>query len=719
MKKLVVLTLVLALILPCFGCSAAPEESFAKYVTEQENYLKSQMPGDATSDEMLLLWNAQERLHQLSYNGNLGMDENKKLVDAIISETLQELAYCRATIDDYVVSGLFKEDYIVTLQMDGNSEGLTGDTLLVFDLLVSDGSIKSKLKKSEKISDLFAYSNLFFMKDGSFTVENKYTQLMVDAKKCFSSGSDEQLASEVITGTYTVNTTAGENGLYEITAARSDGGTITFWLNPKGGAITGKQLYNHEIYERTGEITVPQKTIQAYLNEAGYLKKNSMESPKADYYVDLSGEVQWTEALKTAISAIQDENLKNALNKVSHPSDIYLESVVTFLESGEAVVTDHFTALGVQLMAAQGIIVSEGEAYVRTGSYTVDMTAKADSTLHGITVSTKDEQGIQFIIDTADGRIQRQDLFESEYLIAFTLDEVLAASGGGYKGPEWTEADGTVIKDVQYGSEARNLLDVYIPANFDPNQQNGVLLFIHGGAWTSGNKEDVETLCKQYAKQGYFTATMNHSYAASSRSNGGKTTLLDINQEVGLAMAKLKALSDENGWNLTQSALYGYSSGCHIALLYAYSDGNEASAPLPVKTVFGMVGCVDFRDEYWANIEMNGPGIAAVGLNDERLVSTTNPYPEDVYNELIDSISPIAFAKRGDAVPTVAAYAMLDPALIDWYNGVALEQVMEDKGIANEIYLLPNSGHVTGNNPLMTRQFFQAMDSYLTEYFGY
>ncbi len=719
MKKSILMLLTAALLLSCAACAAPPADSFAKYVSEKEGYLKSQMPNDASSDEMLLLWNAQDALHQLSYDGNLSMGENKKRVDDLVEKALRELSLCRGTIEDYVASGLFREDYAATLKMDETSGGLTSDTMLVFDLLITDGSIKSKVKKAEKPSDLFACSNLFFLKDGSFTIENQYTQLMVDAKKCFSSGEDEQLSSEIITGTYTVGTTPGEDGLYEITASRSDGGTVTFWLNPKGGAIIGKQLYNHELYERTEEIAVPQKTIQAYLTGAGYLRKNSMELPKADYYVDLSGEVQWREELKTAISTIQDGALKDTLNKVKHPSEIYLESVITFQESGEAVITDHFTALGVQLMAARGISISEGEPYVRTGSYVVEQTPEAESTLHRITITTGDGQEVLFYIDTDDGRIQRQDLFAAEYLAAFTLDDVLAASGGGYKGPEWTDADGATLKDVPYGDEARNLLDVYIPAGFDPNRKNGVILFVHGGAWTSGNKEDVQALCKQYAKQGYFTATMNHSYAASPRTNGEKTTLLDINREVGLAMAKLKALSDENGWNLTQSALYGYSSGCHIAFLYAYSDGNEASAPLPVKTVFGMVGCVDFREEYWSHIAMDGPSIAAVGLNDERLVSKIDSYPEEEYNARIDTISPIAFVKRGDAVPTVAAYAKLDPTLIDWYNGVALEQVMQEQNIANDIYLLPNSGHVTGNNPLMTRQFFQSMDSYLAEYFGY
>ena len=62
---------------------------------------------------------------------------------------------------------------------------------------------------------------------------------------------------------------------------------------------------------------------------------------------------------------------------------------------------------------------------------------------------------------------------------------------------------------------------------------------------------------------------------------------------------------------------------------------------------------------------------------------------------------------------------MLDETLIDWYNGVALEEVLNQQGIENKVFILANSGHVTGNNPYETLQFTKTMQEYLKTYFGY
>lgn len=689
MKRILSLVLAVAFLLSFTACGNQTNE-FESYKTELDTRLKAEL-GNANNAETLIIWNAQEQLRATSYDSTKSLEENKKIMDAIVEAALQALARERATIGDYVEGGLFKTDYVVALVIDAEGGGYTSGAQLVFDWLVSDASIKAQLSKVTQVNELYEASVLFFLSDGTFALENHYAQLMVEAKKTFSSADEESLRKETVYGTYEISMEPGEDGLYTITVTKSDSSTLEFFFNPKGGVVTGQQIFVNETYKRTENSIMPQKTIADYLTENGYLKKNSVEAAKTDYHTDL-----------TAYAILKETNKEMLVG------DIYTESVVSFTEAGKAVITNHYTSLGETISG-----VAEESV---TGSYTVSQTPVEGTTKHLIRVELE-HRAVDFYLDTATGNLSRNDLFEDEAFVSFTTAELLANSGAGYAEESWTAADGAILTDIAYGSEERNLLDVYIPENYDSGKANGVILFIHGGSWISGGKEDMANLCKKYAKMGYFTATMSHSYAVSTLSDGSVTTLLTINGEVGQAFAKLKELSDENGWNLAQAALYGYSSGCHIAYLYAYSDGNEADAPIPVKAVFGLVGCMDFRAEYWKNVSTDGPGVASIGLQDERLASTTtNPYSEDEYNAIMDTISPLAFAKKGDAVPSVVAYAMLDETLIDWYNGIALEEALNRYGISNELYLLPNSGHVTGNNPAISKQYEASVLEYLEKY---
>lgn len=66
-----------------------------------------------------------------------------------------------------------------------------------------------------------------------------------------------------------------------------------------------------------------------------------------------------------------------------------------------------------------------------------------------------------------------------------------------------------VFKDIKYGNRERNTLDLYIPPIADKGQEQGVVLFLHGGSWTSGDKSSMAEECRTYADKGYLTATMN------------------------------------------------------------------------------------------------------------------------------------------------------------------------------------------------------------------
>ncbi len=468
------------------------------------------------------------------------------------------------------------------------------------------------------------------------------------------------------------------------------------------------------------EIMSPTMDLSKYLTADGYLMKNSMEAPKADYYTDSEASVAFTNEEREKIKSLSDTALRERLEKVKKASDFYISSVVSFTQKGKIVLTTHYTELGAAYLTACGQQVKADEPIIFRGTYRISNQAKRGTTLCPIQVDWKDGTHAVFYIDAQDGKIYKNGLFEQEELTAFTLSDILANSGTGSVTEPWEEGkDGVVQTNIRYGNRERNVFDLYLPINIDKTRENGIILFIHGGSWTSGGKEELQNYCKKYAKEGYITASMNHTYAATVFDDGTKSTLYTIDDEVDSVFAKVKELSEQNGWNITKSALYGYSSGCHIAFLYAYGKGNREDAPIPVKFVSGMVGCMDFREEYWRNVEMDGPSVAAVGVDDMRLVDKENPYSTEEYNRIIDTVSPLSFAKKGDAVPSIVAYADLDETLIDYIFASVLETELNRFGIENYCVSFPNSGHFTGNNPEFTKKYFAKLNEFLKKYFGY
>ena len=456
----------------------------------------------------------------------------------------------------------------------------------------------------------------------------------------------------------------------------------------------------------------------SYLTDSRTIKGTDMLAvvkPKADFSLNTDAAAYYTDETLAAIFDIDDIELREQLLSVTNVSDIYDSAMVSFTESSEFILTDHFTELGARLAEELGASAEPFYPTVTRGNYIIADAANEGTNFYDMNTGEQ-EPSMGFYMNAANGGIYRRNLFRSENFSAYTLLNQLPQMIGGYPDEQFA---GEKLENIRYGEEERELLDIYVPTNLNPANNNGVILFIPGGSWTEGDKAEMAKQCIYYANRGYVTATMSHTYALSALKDGTSCTFYTINNEVGLAFAKIKELSDERNWNITQAAVNGYSSGCHVAFLYAYSQGNEPEAPIPVKFAFGMVGSMDFHSECWQNVSVSGPGLASLGTSDARLADTENPYPQEEFDRIIDTVSPLAFAKQGDAVPTLAAYGEVDYLLIDYLNGVYLKDALDAQNIFNEIIFYPNSDHAMGTNPGCNKLYIRRSEELLKEYFGY
>ena len=144
--------------------------------------------------------------------------------------------------------------------------------------------------------------------------------------------------------------------------------------------------------------------------------------------------------------------------------------------------------------------------------------------------------------------------------------------------------------------------DLYLPdrlGKIDP--QAPCFLFIHGGAWMAGSKENGSAQLRRMAQEGFVCVSMNYALAAPGKS--GNCSFADMLRDVDLMVAHLPKVFEKLGLAATSVAIGGASAGGHLALLYAYDGASPSTLglglkhALPVACVYSDCGPTDLASE--------------------------------------------------------------------------------------------------------------------------
>lgn len=150
----------------------------------------------------------------------------------------------------------------------------------------------------------------------------------------------------------------------------------------------------------------------------------------------------------------------------------------------------------------------------------------------------------------------------------------------------------TVTKDVVYASpDGKDLkLDLFVPK--EAKTPPPVLLFIHGGGWSKGKKEDYLYYNIKFTELGYATASMQYRLSPESHFPAAI-------QDVHCAIAWLAEHGSKHGFDGDRIALVGGSAGGHLSLLAGYSQDEALECPgkiaeeEPIKAIVNLYGVVD------------------------------------------------------------------------------------------------------------------------------
>jgi acetyl esterase/lipase len=147
-----------------------------------------------------------------------------------------------------------------------------------------------------------------------------------------------------------------------------------------------------------------------------------------------------------------------------------------------------------------------------------------------------------------------------------------------------------VTRNVAYGSNAAQKMDVYLPAARSASDTK-VLVFIHGGSWSGGDKSEFDQAIATLRSQLPDYAMFNINYRLSSAGNNRYPVQTN---DVQRAIDFITSKAGEYMINPKKIGLIGASAGAHLALLQAYKYNTNGN----VKAVVDLFGPTDLNALY-------------------------------------------------------------------------------------------------------------------------
>ncbi len=153
--------------------------------------------------------------------------------------------------------------------------------------------------------------------------------------------------------------------------------------------------------------------------------------------------------------------------------------------------------------------------------------------------------------------------------------------------------DYTVVKDIQYGANELNYLDIYIPPFPDTQSplKMPVIIFFYGGCWggcDTGLKEDYLFVAQALTSQGYIAVLADYRRYPQVR-------FPEIIDDARQATEWVKQNIDKYAGDASSIFLMGHSAGAHLAAILTLDESYlSLQTRQAIRGFIGLAGPYDF-----------------------------------------------------------------------------------------------------------------------------
>ncbi|GIW90097.1 MAG: hypothetical protein KatS3mg109_0529 [Pirellulaceae bacterium] len=241
-----------------------------------------------------------------------------------------------------------------------------------------------------------------------------------------------------------------------------------------------------------------------------------------------------------------------------------------------------------------------------------------------------------------------------------------------------TREDVRVFKEMSYVPDGheRQRLDLYVPQS--TNGPLPVIVWIHGGAWRAGSKENPPVM--RYTRQGYALASVN--YRLSQHASFPAQI-----QDCQAAIRWLRAHAKEYGLDENRIGVCGASAGGHlVALLGTAPENPPWEAIGEHRSLSARVQCV---------VDLFGPSdlarLAPQNATADSAIARLLGGPPSEKAELARQASPVSFVTPDDP-PFLILHGDQDP-LVPLEQSELLADTLKKAGVEVTLVTLKGARH--------------------------
>lgn len=215
---------------------------------------------------------------------------------------------------------------------------------------------------------------------------------------------------------------------------------------------------------------------------------------------------------------------------------------------------------------------------------------------------------------------------------------------------------------IAYGAEHRQHLDVYVP-DASPVEPRPVIIFIHGGSWQTGSKDQYRFVASGLAEKGFVSVVANYRLNPEVRF---PVFVADAAQAVAWTLRNI----GRYGGDPRRVFVMGHSAGAHTAMLLALDRRYLVAAGASPDDLRGAIG-------------LSGPYGFEIDSAPLRAIFGSAPDPAET--------QPVNFV-RGDGPPLLLIHGTDDG--ICWVtHSIRLTELVRKAGGQAELRLYPGLGH--------------------------
>ena len=249
--------------------------------------------------------------------------------------------------------------------------------------------------------------------------------------------------------------------------------------------------------------------------------------------------------------------------------------------------------------------------------------------------------------------------------------------------------------NVSYGADPLQNMDIYLPADRTVTTTK-VMVMMHGGAWTTGDKNELTPFVDSFKRRMPDYAIFNINYRLSAApSNIFPTQENDVKAAIDFIAGKAAQYGISDKY-----AFIGASAGGHLALLQGYKN----ALPVKPRVLVSLAGPTDLVDMS-TNPAGGNPLLSTLLASAVGKTLVQDP-------QLYANSSPVNFIVAG-APPTLLLYGAVDP-LVSQRQPILAKDKLQAAGSVYQYVLYLSAAHVDTWSQLVLFDAFNKIQAFLT-----